>query len=81
MFKKWDSSEEAIAERAKKYGCDGKCYEEGCCGAIDTCPATREREGLATIIAILFCIGSFIFSIMFIIYLLYIIIKFLLRFI
>ena len=46
-----------IQERAKKYGCDGKCYIDGCCSNIDTCPETRFGEFLGLIGALLFIVS------------------------
>lgn len=38
-------------ERAKKYGCDGRCYwETGMCPAVEVCEETRAGEFMATVI-------------------------------
>lgn len=38
-------------KRAKKYGCDGRCYwETGMCPAVEVCEETRAGEFMATVI-------------------------------
>ena len=39
-------------ERAKKYGCDGRCYwSTGMCPSVEICDETRVGEAIATAIA------------------------------
>lgn len=39
-------------ERAKKYGCDGRCYWiTGMCPSVEICDETRVGEAIATLIA------------------------------
>lgn len=52
-YKPTDMSDAACAYRGKQFNCDGKCYRDGICSAIDTCPATAFTEFKATILAVL----------------------------
>ena len=41
-------------ERAKKYGCDGRCYwSTGMCPSVEICDETRVGEAIATAIGML----------------------------
>lgn len=46
-------SKSTVTELAEKYGCDGKCYIDGCCPNIDTCPETAGGEFIGLIGALL----------------------------
>lgn len=40
-------------ERAKKYGCDGRCYwSTGMCPSVEICDETRVGEAIATAIGL-----------------------------
>lgn len=41
-------------ERAKKYGCDGRCYwSTGMCPSVEICDETRVGEAIATAIGLI----------------------------
>lgn len=41
-------------ERAKKYGCDGRCYwSTGMCQSVEICDETRVGEAIATVIGMI----------------------------
>lgn len=41
-------------ERAKKYGCDGRCYwSTGMCSSVEICDETRVGEAIATVIGMI----------------------------
>lgn len=41
-------------ERAKKYGCDGRCYwSTGMCPSVEICGETRVGEAIATAIGLI----------------------------
>lgn len=66
MRSKQSLTKEAIAERARKYNCDGMCYgcrldhpedpkSHGMCPAVETCPETCTQEFIATVVATIVC--------------------------
>ena len=75
------TDEEKLEQRRQTYGCDGYCY--GCnthldkndsrrmdmCSCVDTCPETRTKEFIATIIATILYIIILLSPIFFMLYL------------
>lgn len=46
-------------ERAKKYGCDGRCYwSTGMCPSVEICDETRVGEAIATAIGLITVLAS-----------------------
>lgn len=50
----WDRELKKQQERAKKYGCDGRCYwSTGMCPSVEICDETRVGEAIATAIGLI----------------------------